>query len=202
MARSTARRPKGLNQRKVILVLTEGTVTERQYLKYMQKVAPGGCRARLALGPAESDPIKLVNKAVRRLVNDKRRKDGRTFDEIWCVFDYDAHFKQHSDLLALVAYAHQNGVCVAVSNPCFELWLVLHRQSVTANVHRHTIQNNAQQLKLVKKKHIRPSAEAILQQHYVSAKQRAVSLDRQHLQNSIPAKYNPSTNVWRLVDKI
>ena len=158
MARPAARKPKRLNQSKIILVLTEGTVTERQYLKHMQKVAPRSCGARLKLGLAESDPIKLVSKAVRQLEYDKRRRDGRTFDEIWCVFDYDAHFQHPSSLLTLLNHASSHDINVAVSNPCFELWLVLHCQAVTSPVHRHAIQGIAHKLKLVDKKRIREAA--------------------------------------------
>ena len=202
MARSTARKPKGLNQRKVILVLTEGTVTERQYLKYMQKVAPGSCRARLKLGSAESDPIKFVNKAVRQLAYDKRRKDGRTFDEIWCVFDYDAHFEQPCNLLMLLNHASSRDINVAVSNPSFELWLVLHCQAVTGTVHRHAIQGIADKLKLVDDKRIREVALSGLQRDYAVARQHARALRVQHQHNGIHETSNPSTAVWELVDEI
>ena len=202
MARSTARKLKGLNQRKVILVLTEGTVTEHQYLKYMQKVAPGSCRARLKLGSAESDPIKLVNKAVRKLAYDKRRKDGGTFDEIWCVFDYDAHFEEPSDLLTLLSDASSRDINVAVSNPCFELWLVLHYQAVTGTVDRHVIQRTADKLKLVDDKRIREVTLSRLQRDYAVARQHAKALRVGHQHNGNHETSNPSTAVWELVDEI
>ena len=202
MARSTARKLKGLNQRKVILVLTEGTVTERQYLKYMQKVAPGSCRARLKLGSAESDPMKLVNKAVRKLAYDKRRKDGGTFDEIWCVFDYDAHFEEPSDLLTLLSDASSRDINVAVSNPCFELWLVLHYQAVTGTVDRHVIQRTADKLKIVDDKRIREVALSRLQRDYAVARQHAKALRVRHQHNGNHETSNPSTAVWELVDEI
>ena len=202
MARSTARKPRGLNQRKIILVLTEGTVTERQYLGYMQKKAPGSCRARLKLGPAESDPVKLVSKAVRQLAFDKRRKNGRTFDEIWCVFDYDAHFKHPSSLLTLLNYASSCDINVAVSNPCFELWLVLHCKAVTGPVERHVIQGIAEKLKLVDDKRIRDVALSGLQRNYAVARQHASELMVRHQQNSNHETSNPSTAVWELVDEI
>ena len=197
----TSRKHRGQGQRRTILVLTEGRVTERQYLKNSQRMRPGKRRASIKLGAAIQDPSELVKKAICSLADDKRRKEP-LYDEIWCVFDYDAHFQQHSHLISLMQRASSHGISVAVSNPCFELWLVLHSQSFTKDVHRHAIQHIAKQHKLMDGKSIRDSAWTRLQTNYVLAKQRAVALDSQHQQNGNPPRSNPSSNVWYLVDKI
>ena len=46
-------------------------------------------------------------------------------DEVWCVFDVEWP-KNHPKLNASLQLAHSHGVQTAVSNPCFEYWLVLH----------------------------------------------------------------------------
>ncbi len=43
---------------------------------------------------------------------------------MWAVFDRDAH----PDFDAAIALCEAHGVGVARSNPCFELWLILHRE--------------------------------------------------------------------------
>ena len=68
-------------------------------------------------------PKALVDRAkghVRSNRPTKRR--AADYDEIWCVFDID----EHPNVPQAVEEARQVGVEVAVSNPCFELWLVLH----------------------------------------------------------------------------
>lgn len=55
----------------------------------------------------------------------KGRKKANSFellDEIWGVFDKD----EHSDFDQAVHRCHEHGVRVARSNPCFEVWLILH----------------------------------------------------------------------------
>jgi hypothetical protein len=52
----------------------------------------------------------------------KRRDSYEENDEIWTVFDRDAH-PQFDEAVKL---CEQNRVGVARSNPCFELWLILH----------------------------------------------------------------------------
>ena len=55
----------------------------------------------------------------------RKRKDSfETNDQVWAVFDHDDHpqFKESVEL------CERNGVGVAWSNPCFELWLILHER--------------------------------------------------------------------------
>ena len=46
-------------------------------------------------------------------------------DQIWAVFDRDDH--EHLD--EAVVTCRDNGISVARSNPCFEVWLVLHYEA-------------------------------------------------------------------------
>ncbi len=56
-----------------------------------------------------------------------RDRDRDAFDEVWCVFDVDDF-----ELTAAVPLAVGNDIRLAVSNPCFEVWLLLHFQACTA----------------------------------------------------------------------
>jgi|ERR1022692_2479531 hypothetical protein len=48
-------------------------------------------------------------------------------DEFWCVFDVEWP-RNHPGLHEAIEQAQQNRIQLAVSNPCFELWLILHFQ--------------------------------------------------------------------------
>ena len=96
----------------------------------------------------------------------------------------------------------RRGINVAVSNPCFELWLVLHREEQTAYIERHDVQRRSDELQLTDNKRILSAAERILVDAVDTAKQRALALDRRHAGNRSPARSNPSTDVWRLVDRL
>ena len=65
---------------------------------------------------------------------DARRKaldEEAEIDEFWCVFDVEWP-RNHPGLQDAVEQARQSGVELAISNPCFELWLVLHFQDHSA----------------------------------------------------------------------
>lgn len=186
-------------QLRKIRIHTEGKITEPGYLNmlgriYRQKVY-------LDIDTTGQVPKSLVEQACQD--EDERRRQRRPvppydYDEIWCVFDVD----EHHDINQVINRARQKRVNVAVSNPCFELWLVLHNQDQTANIHRRKIQRLAQELGLIEGKSIDDSSFTHLLEKYENAKRRAKELDRWHEGNGSPPRSNPSTGVWRLVDSI
>ena len=127
-----------------------------------------------------------------------RTRQEPGFDEIWCVFDVDAHPNVNS----AVAEARDAGIEVAVSNPCFELWLVLHLEDQTAHVDRRTIQRRARELGLIAGKSIPESALSRLLIGYEEAKGRAQSLDAMHAGDGRDSGSNPSSGVWKLIESI
>ena len=94
-----------------------------------------------------------------------RKHADRDFDEIWCVFDTD----QHPNLAQAINEAGQSEIEVAVSNPCFELWLVLHSQEQTAFIDRHDAQRLANALGLSNDKNIPDTAWVRLGQPFQGA---------------------------------
>ncbi len=124
MTRPSSRRPRRRvaqkKTRRVIRVLTEGEITEPQYLTAWAR--RNRSHVRLEISDRGLTPKALVDRArghVRRNRPTKRRTPD--YDEIWCVFDTD----EHPNLPQAVEEARLGGIEVAVSNPCFELWLVL-----------------------------------------------------------------------------
>jgi len=71
---------------------------------------------------------------------DKRAREEQDenlrFDEVWWVVDVDEHERLHE----AKDVAQANGIRLAISNPCFELWLVLHFRESPGCQHRHDIQ--------------------------------------------------------------
>ena len=142
-------------------------------------------------------PLTLVQAAGHEQRASKRRRkaDGPDFDEIWCVFDTD----EHPNLPQALAQAASSGILTAVSNPCFELWLVLHVQDQNAHIDRHGIQRQARALSLTDGKSIRRDNEGLLLANVSSAVGRAKGLDEKHALDDSPLGSNPSSGMWRLV---
>lgn len=190
------RRPgKPQEQRRVIRVLTEGRVTERDYLRRWAR-RNRSSSVRLDFAEFGMAPITLVDRAREHVRNNRSRHPE--FDEIWCVFDTDEH--QH--LAQAVESARQGRIEVSVSNPCIELWLVLHARDQTAHIHRHDVQRLSNELGLTDGKKIADAAWRTLVEAFETARQRARTLDERHAGNGSPLRSNPSTDLWRLVERL
>ena len=54
------------------------------------------------------------------------------YDEVWCVTDVDRYEREGGKVTAALALAGDD-IRLAISNPCFELWLLLHHEDCTAH---------------------------------------------------------------------
>ena len=94
--------------------------------------------------------------------------------------------------------ARDNGIDLAVSNPCFELWLLLHFRENPGMQHRAKV-------KEMLKKHVPEYAKHIdysaFSEGYSSAVKRAEQLDK-FAEDSKSPGHNPSTGVYILAEFI
>lgn len=84
-------------------------------------------------------PLSLVEQVVATKKETEREEAcgrGSAYDEIWCIFDRDLH----SNVDGALALAERHGIGVVLSNPCIELWFILHFEDQTASMHRHDAQ--------------------------------------------------------------
>src|SRR5262249_49920866 len=65
-------------------------------------------------------------------------------DEYWAVFDVDHH--RHEELSTNAALAERHGYHLAGSNPCFELWLLLHLTGEVSGIEPSTENRRAPQI--------------------------------------------------------
>ncbi|NEB03897.1 RloB domain-containing protein [Streptomyces sp. SID13726] len=133
-------------------------------------------------------PLQVVNYAAERWGG-----AGDEFDQVWCVLDVD----EYTDLERAVRRARQRRIELAVSNPCFELWLLLHHTD-----HQSWTQDYDALKKLLGKYGDVPADKSVdFARHYggnlwKDAVRRARSLAEEgteHLPES-----NPATRMWRL----
>lgn len=184
--------------RKELLVLVEGAVTEEAYLLFWKRQY-----RQLTLVDVHEfrgTPMSLVEKAVELKAAEERearRGRGRAHDEIWCVFDVDAHLYLHE----AIALAAAEGINVAISNPCIELWFLLHFVDQRAYIDRHAAQKAAKAA-LGCDKQLTSSALERMADNFETAKARARNLDDKHFKDDTPAPGNPSSGAWRLIDSI
>lgn len=173
-------------------------MTERDYLNHWARLNSG---VRIDWGESGVDPMSLVSRAqaeLRQSSVNTRRHGVADFDDTWCVFDVDTHANASQAILT----AQRSGISIAVSNPCFEIWLVLHLEDRLGPLSGLEIQRRASRSGLVRRKSVPEGAWRVLEDNYEDARRRARELDAWHDGNDSPPRSNPSSDVWRLVDRL
>lgn len=112
------------------LVVCEGTVTEPEYFKKFSFQAENQLVDVEIEGRSE-DPLYIVERAAqwKREAAEQAEVAGnpyKSYDHVWCVFDVDEHERFNE----AVELAEEEDILLAVSNPCFELWALLHFEFV------------------------------------------------------------------------
>lgn len=107
---------------RTIVVFTEGKSSEPNYINGLKKLShiAEDVAINLELYPEHGVPLTLVQLAAER-------KEDPEVDECWCLFDVEWP-QHHPNLKEAVSLARTNGIKLAISNPCFEVWLILHHQ--------------------------------------------------------------------------
>ncbi len=200
MSRSSrpTRKPATSAPKRRILIFTEGEATETAYFTHLHRLHRE--RVIIVLDPRHGTPLTLVRHAVderERCLKAERQSRGAGYDEYWVVIDVD----EHPNLTEALELARSNSIAVAVSNPCVELWFVLHSIDQTAFIHRHDAQAASKKLYKFEK---RPTTEALdlFVSAFPEAKRRAEKLDALHRDNGSPEGSNPSTSIPPLITSI
>jgi hypothetical protein len=182
----------------VILVVCEGEVTEPDYVDGFRR-AYGANTVRVKVVAPGGDPVGLVERAVQLRAEaddraERERDENRRYDEVWCVFDVD----EHARLRQARDRAAEAGIRLAVSNPCFELWLLLHFVEHSAVMPaRRLVERLRRHLPTYRKKvRFLDCSEG-----YADAVTRAAGLDARHARDGRDGA-NPSTGVYRLTERI
>jgi hypothetical protein len=116
-------KPNKLNARrleKYIRIFSEGEVTEIKYFDGIFK--DRNLRGATIEKPKNHSPKGIVRAAIDAKKEALKLRIAAEDIHIWAVFDHDGH----AEIGNAIKQAEDNGIRVAFSNKCFELWVLLH----------------------------------------------------------------------------
>ena len=182
------------------MLFCEGSNTEPSYFKALKRTCTSALIG-VEIVSAAGVPSTIAEKAVERVRSQRRGGRRNSFeepDQVWAVFDRDEHphFKKAVDL------CESNGIYVGRSNPCFELWLILHERDHNRYETRHQMQSILGDLRpeYDTRRGKTPDCEEMISR-VEDAEQRAEELLRSRREDGNPYG-NPSTTVGRLTRAI
>ena len=126
--RDRARRAPTRNPVTRVLVVCEGQ-TEEAYFRHLNELLHGGGVAIKAVVSPTPAPQEIVDTAKKYRQGDTRHGiEPDAYDQVWAVFDWDEHTDEVAQARRAATAA---GVGVALSSPCFEVWLLWHFKDYT-----------------------------------------------------------------------
>jgi hypothetical protein len=182
---SQRRRPGSREPADRILIVCGGVVTEPGYFEGLRQFHRNPA-IKVVIKRKPVDPASLVRYAVTL-----RDNDADSFDDVWCVVDVDDF-----DLEPAVTLAAKKNISLAVSNPCFETWLVLHFTNHTAPLACYSEANR------VLLKFVPDYGKTRLEfARYADGVDRAVERAEKLAERGREHLANPASGVWALVRK-
>lgn len=125
------KRKSGLRDARLFVIATEGSDTEKIYFEALKNTFIH-TRSRVqievlnrvdfGINANNSSPIDVL----KTLDEFKKRYHLKSDDQLWLVIDRDCQNIKDKGLSEIVQQIIQKKYFLALSNPCFELWLVLH----------------------------------------------------------------------------
>ncbi len=182
-----------------ILIVCEGKETEPNYFESLRNHLKLPTVSVKIIGRAGA-PISLVKEAQAQINKRKQDRQHPGFEDIWCVFDVENPYLNPTFNEA-VKIADQEQYHLAISNPAFEFWYILHFEYTDRPF------DNGMQVKEYLKRHYIPDyqpSKKIFNELILSidkARKHACKLQEKQpqSQNHFP---NPSTQVHLLVEKM
>lgn len=124
--------------KKKLYIFSEGANSEPIYFKAYARFSASNL-IEVICEKGQGVPRTLLEraKAKRSTIKSKRYiQENGDDDQVWIVFDRD----EHPGVREVLSESNEAGINVAYSNPCFEVWLILHVADYDRDEHRHLTQ--------------------------------------------------------------
>lgn len=175
---------------RLFIIATEGAVTEKRYFELF-----GSSRIKVEVLATGSDNKSAPKYVLDRLNSFKEQFDLHDDDMLWLVIDVD-RWNKGGELSQICREAKQKNYHLAVSTPCFEVWLCLHFSDLDSE-DKTCKQFKARLSKLLNTYNDINSDVSPYKPHLASAVERAKILHPDLQQNWPPTI---GTHVYRLVE--
>lgn len=149
----------------------------------------------IEIGGTHGEPLRLVRAAIDQ--SERERRDGNPFSQVWCVFDVEAP-QPHGSLDEAITLARRNKIQCGITNPCFELWLILHFNGQRGWLTSDEACEHLMSLPCGYDKHGKRFDYDSVREHRDTAAERADALHAQFTDRMQLRKRNPWTSVQEL----
>ena len=121
-----------------ILIVCEGSKTEPSYFESIRKELRLSTLNIIVLPhPGRTDPRSIIEHTIEKRQEMKQERSWTQGDKAWAVFDGDEHIEQNYDnWQSAINRANSQKIHLAITNPCFEFWYLIHFRDHFAQITR------------------------------------------------------------------
>lgn len=141
MSRQLNRRPPTRKVAQKILIACEGSKTEPIYFESIRNVLRLPTLKIIVLRhQSKTDPRSIIERLIEERQQMKDNQEWSKDDNAWAVFDGDEHIEKSLDKWnSAISRANKQNINLAITNPCFELWYLIHFQDNLSQTTRDKI---------------------------------------------------------------
>lgn len=186
-ARPLIRDSDSLRDDRLFIVACDDTYAPQQYFNFLKI---GRVKIHVV---STSDGTSAAQHVLDRLLEFEHEE----YDERWLVLDVD-HYTRGSHIqgfLSAIKHAKQQGINVALSKPCFELWLLLHHQDETTVSALSNAEEVAKKLRSAIGQYDKANLK---QEHYPLSSVAEAALRAQRLDQTVTSGDIPNSNTTRI----
>jgi len=186
----------------VFLISLEDFKSSRLYFESFQRELVDRCLLIISEHRG-TDPKSVIASA--KSTKEKREREGYSFDQVWIVFDTEGHqHPRRKDINNAIEQCRALSFKMAMSNPSFEYWLLLHFVPYGQPI------NDSAAAESLLKKHIKDYHKGMnaydatrdkLDIAINNAKEGFKSRGGE-LENTHPCTMNPCTQIYRLIENL
>ena len=143
MPRKLNRRQPTRNPIQKIVIACEGSKTEPGYFESIRRELRLRTLQIIVLRhQGRTDPRSIIERVIEERKEMKSNQAWTEGDSAWAVFDGDEHIEQSPDnWRSAIDLATKQKIKLAITNPCFELWYLIHFQDYFAQITRDRVIN-------------------------------------------------------------
>ncbi|MCP2730473.1 RloB family protein [Limnofasciculus baicalensis] len=139
MSKNLKRHPPSRNTAKKILIACEGSKTEPDYFESIrQDLRLRTLQIIVLRHQGKTDPRSIIERVIEERQKMKLNQRWTEGDTAWAVFDGDEHIEKSLDhWCGAINRAKSQKIQLAITNPSFELWYLIHFRDQFSQINRH-----------------------------------------------------------------
>jgi uncharacterized protein YqgV (UPF0045/DUF77 family) len=190
------RSSKVLGDTRLLIIATEGRITEKQYFAQFRNR-----RVQVKVIPTGEDNKSSPEYVLERLKHFRQEYALEANDELWLMIDVDRW--KDKKLSLVTKEAKKSGFKLAISNPCFETWLLCHYSLPTVTT-ASCQQITARLENELKQVHNSGYNKAKLNTDYFKPYVEQALKNAKQLDNNLSARWpnQVGTHVYKVVDQL